>query len=46
MAEPRKSQGEPPAPAFDPAGRNALIGEARTAADFDALNQWQLKISY
>ena len=37
MARPRKPQPEPSAPAFDPAALDALIGDARTADDVDAL---------
>jgi putative transposase len=37
MARPRNPQPEPPAPTFDPAALDALIGDARTAADVDAL---------
>jgi transposase-like protein len=37
MARPRKALPEPARPAFDPAALDALIGEARTAADVDAL---------
>ncbi len=35
MARPRKAQPEPPA--FDPAALDALIGDARTAAEVDDL---------
>jgi transposase-like protein len=37
MARPRKPTPEPPPPAFDPAALDALIGDARTADDVDAL---------
>jgi putative transposase len=37
MARPRKPKSDPPAPAFDPAALDALIGDARTADDVDAL---------
>src|SRR5438093_13059359 len=37
MARPRKPEPEVPAPAFDPAALDALLGEARTADDVDAL---------
>ena len=37
MARPRKSRPESPLPAFDPGALDALIGEARTADEVDAL---------
>jgi transposase-like protein len=37
MARPRKPAPEPPPPALDPAALDALIGDARTADDVDAL---------
>jgi len=37
MARPRKPAPEPPPPALDPAALDALMGDARTAADVDAL---------
>ncbi len=37
MARPRKAPPEPTPPAFDPAALDALLGDARTAEDVDAL---------